>query len=77
VLELRAPMMVKGRYDQPTMKVSVWRKDMDVLESFAQGARADAAVFGDIAGLRGGLVERAWRRRHRLDLRGARSDGGP
>jgi hypothetical protein len=26
-----APMMVKNHYDQPTMKCSVWQKDMDVI----------------------------------------------
>ena len=38
-------MMVKGRYDQPTMKVSVWRKDMDVIESFAQGLGGPTPLF--------------------------------
>ena len=28
VFELRAPMMVKNRYDDVTMKCSVWQKDM-------------------------------------------------
>jgi L-threonate 2-dehydrogenase len=45
VFELRAPMMVKGRYDKPTMKVSVWQKDMDVIESFAQALGAPIPLF--------------------------------
>jgi 3-hydroxyisobutyrate dehydrogenase-like beta-hydroxyacid dehydrogenase len=45
VFELRAPMMVKGRYDKPTMKVSVWQKDMDVIESFAQALGAPTPLF--------------------------------
>ena len=36
VFELRAPMMVKGRYDDATMKVSVWQKDMAVIGEFAK-----------------------------------------
>ena len=36
VFELRAPMMVKGRYDDATMKVSIWQKDMDVISRFAE-----------------------------------------
>jgi len=45
VFELRAPMMVKGRYDHPTMKVSIWQKDMDVIGSFAQGLGAPTPLF--------------------------------
>src|SRR5262249_57525257 len=36
VFELRAPMMVKDRYDDPTMRISVWQKDMDVNGEFAR-----------------------------------------
>ena len=36
VLELRGPMMVKDRYGDATMKVSVWQKDMAVIGAFAQ-----------------------------------------
>jgi 3-hydroxyisobutyrate dehydrogenase-like beta-hydroxyacid dehydrogenase len=35
VLELRGPMMVKNRYADATMKVSVWQKDMAVIGEFA------------------------------------------
>jgi L-threonate 2-dehydrogenase len=45
VFELRAPMMVKGRYDDPTMKVSIWQKDMDVIGSFAQSVGAPTPLF--------------------------------
>ncbi len=45
VFELRAPMMVKGRYDKPTMKVSVWQKDMDVIGSFARELGAPTPLF--------------------------------
>jgi len=45
VFELRAPMMVRGRYDKPTMKVSIWQKDMDVIGSFAQSLGAPTPLF--------------------------------
>jgi len=45
VFELRAPMMVEGRYDQPTMKVSIWQKDMDVIGSFARELGAPTPLF--------------------------------
>jgi L-threonate 2-dehydrogenase len=45
VFELRAPMMVKGRYDDPTMKVSIWQKDMDVIGSFAREVGAPTPLF--------------------------------
>jgi putative dehydrogenase len=45
VFELRAPMMVKGSYDDPTMKVSIWQKDMDVIGSFAQALGAPTPLF--------------------------------
>jgi L-threonate 2-dehydrogenase len=35
VFELRAPMMVKNNYDDATMKIKVWQKDLDVIGSFA------------------------------------------
>ena len=45
VFELRAPMMVKDRYDRPTMKISLWQKDMDVIGSFAQALGAPTPLF--------------------------------
>jgi putative dehydrogenase len=45
VFELRAPMMVKGSYDDPTMKVSIWQKDMDVIGNFAQTLGAPTPLF--------------------------------
>ena len=35
VFELRAPMMADNSYDEATMKVSVWQKDMAIIGSFA------------------------------------------
>jgi L-threonate 2-dehydrogenase len=45
VFELRAPMMVRGRYDDVTMKVSIWRKDMQVIGDFAKNLRAPTPLF--------------------------------
>ncbi len=41
-------MMVQDRYDDATMKVSVWQKDMAVIGDFAKAARLpDADVRRD------------------------------
>ena len=45
VFELRAPMMVKDRYDDPTMKISVWQKDMAVIGEFARQLRCPTPMF--------------------------------
>jgi putative dehydrogenase len=45
VFELRAPMMVKGRYDDATMKVGIWQKDMAVIGSFAQALGCPTPLF--------------------------------
>jgi 3-hydroxyisobutyrate dehydrogenase-like beta-hydroxyacid dehydrogenase len=45
VFELRAPMMVKDRYDDPTMTIAVWQKDMDVIGGFAQALGAPTPLF--------------------------------
>jgi 3-hydroxyisobutyrate dehydrogenase-like beta-hydroxyacid dehydrogenase len=45
VFELRAPLMVRNRYDQPTMKVSVWQKDMSVIGDFARQVKVPTPMF--------------------------------
>ena len=45
VFELRAPMMVKDRYDDATMKVSVWQKDMAVIGEFAKTIGVPTPMF--------------------------------
>jgi L-threonate 2-dehydrogenase len=45
VFELRAPMMVKGRYDDVTMKIDIWQKDMDVIGDFAKKLRVRTPLF--------------------------------
>jgi putative dehydrogenase len=45
VFELRAPMMVKDRYEDATMKVSVWQKDMAVIGEFARDLDCPTPMF--------------------------------
>jgi len=45
VFELRAPMMAKGRYDDVTMKISVWDKDMQVIGDYARQIRVPTPIF--------------------------------
>jgi len=45
VFELRAPMMVKDRYDDPTMKIAVWQKDMAVIGQFAREIGVPTPMF--------------------------------
>jgi L-threonate 2-dehydrogenase len=45
VFELRAPMMVRNDYGDPTMKISVWQKDMDVIGSYARKIAAPTPMF--------------------------------
>jgi 3-hydroxyisobutyrate dehydrogenase-like beta-hydroxyacid dehydrogenase len=45
VFELRGPMMVKGRYDDATMKVALWQKDMAVIAEFAQALGCPTPLF--------------------------------
>jgi len=45
VFELRAPMMVKDRYDDATMKIAVWQKDMAVIGQFAREIAVPTPMF--------------------------------
>jgi len=45
VFELRAPMMVAGRYDDATMKVAIWQKDMQVIGEFAATLGVPTPLF--------------------------------
>jgi len=46
IFELRAPMMVRNRYDDPTMKVAIWQKDMQVIGEFADALGCPTPLFG-------------------------------
>ena len=45
VFELRGPMMVDADYDDATMKISVWQKDMAIIREFARSLQAPTPVF--------------------------------
>jgi putative dehydrogenase len=45
VFELRGPMMVKDNYDDATMKVKVWQKDMQVIGDFAKSIGCPTPLF--------------------------------
>jgi putative dehydrogenase len=45
IFELRAPMMVKNDYDNATMKISVWQKDMDVIGGYARKIGVPTPMF--------------------------------
>jgi 3-hydroxyisobutyrate dehydrogenase-like beta-hydroxyacid dehydrogenase len=45
IFELRAPMMVKDDYSAPTMKISVWQKDMDVIGGYARQIKVPTPMF--------------------------------
>jgi 3-hydroxyisobutyrate dehydrogenase-like beta-hydroxyacid dehydrogenase len=45
VFELRAPMMVEDRYDDATMKIKLWQKDMDVIGQFAARLGVPTPLF--------------------------------
>jgi L-threonate 2-dehydrogenase len=51
IFELRAPMMVKNDYGDPTMKISVWQKDMDVIGGFARDIRVPTPMFDTSAAI--------------------------
>jgi len=45
IFELRAPMMVKGKYKDATMKISVWDKDMQVIGGYARKIKVPTPMF--------------------------------
>jgi 3-hydroxyisobutyrate dehydrogenase-like beta-hydroxyacid dehydrogenase len=45
IFELRAPMMVRNRYGEATMKVSTWQKDMAVIGEYAQQLGSPTPLF--------------------------------
>lgn len=51
IFELRSPMMAGGIYDPPTMKLSVWQKDMELIAKFAAEVGAPTPLFSATAPL--------------------------
>ena len=45
MFQVRGPMMVKGRYDEVTMKNEVWQKDMKIIGEFAARLGVPTPLF--------------------------------
>src|SRR5580700_5966543 len=45
ILELRGPLMAKGDYSKPSMKVDVWQKDMTIIGDFARKMECPTPLF--------------------------------
>jgi 3-hydroxyisobutyrate dehydrogenase-like beta-hydroxyacid dehydrogenase len=45
MFQLRAPMMVEGKYEPATMKVSTWKKDMAIIAEFADDVGCETPLF--------------------------------
>ena len=45
MLQVRGPMMVRGDYRHPTMKLKVWQKDMAIIADFAREIGAPTPLF--------------------------------
>lgn len=51
MFEVRGPMMVSGEYDQATMKVEIWQKDMKIIGDFARGIHCPTPLLSAAAQL--------------------------
>jgi 3-hydroxyisobutyrate dehydrogenase-like beta-hydroxyacid dehydrogenase len=49
MLEIRGPLMTRGEYDDATMKVDVWQKDMTVITDFARALACPTPLFSATA----------------------------
>jgi 3-hydroxyisobutyrate dehydrogenase-like beta-hydroxyacid dehydrogenase len=49
MLSVRGPMMVAGAYDEPTMKLDVYQKDIDIIAAFASEIGAPTPLFSQSA----------------------------
>ena len=45
IFDLRAPMMADDNYQPPTMRLSTWKKDIDVIGAFAYALGAPTPLF--------------------------------
>src|ERR1700690_3707502 len=45
MFQMRAPMMVEGKYEPATMKVSTWKKDMAIIAEFAGDVGVETPLF--------------------------------
>jgi L-threonate 2-dehydrogenase len=51
MFQVRGPQMVKGRYDDATMKVQVWQKDMKIIGEFAAKLGVPTPLFNASAAI--------------------------
>jgi 3-hydroxyisobutyrate dehydrogenase-like beta-hydroxyacid dehydrogenase len=58
VFELRAPLMVKGNYEPPAMKVEVWQKDMEIIGQYAESLGVATPTFSASAPVYDKAIER-------------------
>ena len=49
MLQVRGPMMVRGTYSNPTMKLDVWQKDMNAIADFAREVGCPTPLFATTA----------------------------
>jgi len=45
IFELRAPLMITDTFSPPTMKLSVWEKDMAIIKNFAEEVGSPTPLF--------------------------------
>jgi 3-hydroxyisobutyrate dehydrogenase-like beta-hydroxyacid dehydrogenase len=51
MFQVRGPQMVKGRYDEATMKVDMWQKDMKIIGEFAAKLGVPTPLFNASAAI--------------------------
>ncbi len=51
MFEVRGPLMVQGSYDQATMKLDVWQKDIGIITEFARALGCPTPLFAASAQL--------------------------
>jgi 3-hydroxyisobutyrate dehydrogenase-like beta-hydroxyacid dehydrogenase len=51
MFQVRGPQMVRGRYDEATMKVEVWQKDMKIIGEYATRLGVPTPLFNASAAL--------------------------
>ncbi|WP_270934141.1 NAD(P)-dependent oxidoreductase, partial [Falsiroseomonas oryzae] len=57
MFQMRAPLMADARYEPPTMRVSTWQKDMEVIAAFAAALGAPTPLFSATAPLYAAALE--------------------
>ncbi len=45
IFQVRGPLMVANEYAPPTMRISTWQKDMQIIAEFARGLGCSTPLF--------------------------------